>query len=262
MLLVPHNITGDVPSTLVVELHGMGDTNQMQFELSAFAQLAVEQNFIVAYPQGEELIWSLDVEEVDNGMDDVGFLLAVIEHIKEMHSIDENRIYMTGWSMGCMMTQLFAHEAQGILASAGCMSGYLMKDVSATISIPIPFMEIHGVLDSVVQYADNSVNFMIGFQSTRGLNVGAMQNLERWSNLNGCSGVVPEVFDSNDDFDIRGYSECENGVEVRLMSLYLARHNPYINDHDVHNKPGNPTDTPSTRILWEFMSQYEKQEFF
>jgi polyhydroxybutyrate depolymerase len=259
MLLVPNNLTQDIPVPLVIDLHGMGDTNQMQFELSAFAEIAVEENFIVAYPQGEELIWSIDVEEVDNGLDDIGFLLEIIASIKGMYSIDESRIHMTGWSMGCMMTQFFAVETQGILASAGCMSGYLMTEAPSTYSIPIPFMEVHGVLDSSIQYADNSANFMIGFQSTRGINVGAMQNLEYWADLNGCIGVVPEIFELNDDFDIRGYSECENGAEVRLMSLFLAQHNPYVNDHDIHDKPGNPTGTPSTRILWDFMSQFQKE---
>lgn len=259
MLLVPNNLTQDFPVPLVIDLHGMGDTNQMQFELSAFAEIAVEENFIVAYPQGEELIWSIDVEEVDNGLDDVGFLLEVIASIKGMYSIDDSRIHMTGWSMGCMMTQFFAVETQGILASAGCMSGYLMTEAPSTYSIPIPFMEVHGVLDSTVQYADNSVNFMIGFESTKGINVGAMQNLEYWADLNGCSGIAPEIFELNDDFDIRGYSECGNGAEVRLMSLFLAQHNPYVNDHDIHNKPGNPTDTPSTRILWDFVSKFQKE---
>ena len=69
----------------------------------------------------------------------------------------------------------------------------------------------------------------------------------------------PEIYELNDDFDIRGYSECENGAEVRLMSLFLAQHNPYVNDHDIHDEPGNPTGTPSTRILWDFMSQFQKE---
>ena len=259
MLLVPNNLTQDILAPLVIDLHGFGDTNQMQFELSAFAEIAVEENFIVAYPQGEELMWSIDVEEVDNGLDDVGFLLEMIESVKEMYSIDESRIHMTGWSNGCMMTQFFAVQTQGILASAGCMSGYLMTEAPSTYSLPIPFMEVHGVLDSSIQYTDNSANFMIGFQSTKGINVGAMQNLEYWAELNECSGVVPEIFELNDDFDIRGYSECGNGAEVRLMSLFLAQHNPYVNDHDIHDKPGNPTGTPSTHILWDFMSQFQKE---
>ena len=259
MLLVPNNLTQDILVPLVIDLHGFGDTNQMQFELSAFAEIAVEENFIVAYPQGEELMWSIDVEEVDNGLDDVGFLLEMIASIKGMYSIDESRIHMTGWSNGCMMTQFFAVETQGILASAGCMSGYLMTEAPSTYSPPIPFMEVHGVLDSSIQYTDNSANFMIGFQSTKGINVGAMQNLDYWADLNGCSGAVPEIYELNDNFDIRGYSECENGAEVRLMSLFLAQHNPYLNDHDIHDEPGNPTDTPSTRILWDFMSQFQKE---
>ena len=260
LLLVPNNVTQDITVPLVIDLHGMGDTNQMQFELSAFVELAVEENFIVAYPQGEELIWSIDVEEVDNGLDDIGFLLEMIASIKGMYSIDESRIHMTGWSMGCMMTQFFAVETQGILASAGCMSGYLMTEAPSTYSPPVPFMEVHGVLDPSLQYGDNSVNFMYGFQSTKGMNRGAMQNLDYWRDINGCNGIMPEIIEINDDFDIRGYTDCEDGTEVRLMSLFLAQHNPYLNDHDVHDASGNPTGTPSTRILWDFMSQFQRAD--
>ena len=118
------------------------------------------------------------------------------------------------------MTQRFAVETQGVVASIGCMSGYLMTEAPSTYIAPVPFMEVHGVLDTTVSYADNTAMTVYYFQNTVGFNKGAMQNLEYWADLNGCSGVAPEVITVNADYDIRGYSDCTSNAEVRLMSLF------------------------------------------
>ena len=110
---------------LVLDLHGFGHTSSSQMNISSFASLAVEEQFIVAYPQGYDSFWGLGFDGIDNDVDDVGFLLALIETVSEDQPVDETRVYMTGWSNGCKMTQRFAVETQGIVASIGCMSGYL-----------------------------------------------------------------------------------------------------------------------------------------
>ena len=45
------------------------------------------------------------------------------------------------------------------------------------------------------------------------------------------------------------------------MTLFYAQHNPYINDDPVSDPgrgSGNPTEIPSTEIIWDFMKQYSK----
>ena len=247
-LLVPGNLSATDSVSLVLDLHGHGGSSESQHEMSGFANLAVEKKFIVAYPQGYENFWGINIDGVDNDLDDVGFLLTIIETIVDTYPVNEKKIYMTGWSNGCMMTQRFAVETQNILASAGCMSGYLMTDAPSSYTAPIPFMEVHGMLDETVNYVDNTGTTMFYFQNIAGLNKGATQNLDYWADLNGCNGLGPELITINEDYDIRGYSECDSGAEVRLMSLFVAGHNPYLS--------GNPTGTPSSTILWEFMSQF------
>ncbi|MAT85993.1 MAG: hypothetical protein CMA25_03415 [Euryarchaeota archaeon] len=247
-LLVPGNLSATDSVSLVLDLHGHGGSSESQHEMSGFANLAVEKKFIVAYPQGYENFWGINIDGVDNDLDDVGFLLTIIETIVDTYPVNEKKIYMTGWSNGCMMTQRFAVETQNILASAGCMSGYLMTDAPSSYTAPIPFMEVHGMLDETVNYVDNTGTTMFYFQNIAGLNKGATQNLDYWADLNGCNGLAPELITINEDYDIRGYSECDSGAEVRLMSLFVAGHNPYLS--------GNPTGTPSSTILWDFMSQF------
>ena len=135
MLLVPEQLEADKAVPMVLDLHGGGGTNSLQYNMSGFAQLAEEQGFIVAYPQAHgERNWDIDIDGLRNDYDDMGYLMRIINVTSEEHLVDTNRLYMTGWSNGCMMTQRFAVETQSVLASAGCMSGYLMKEAPATSS--------------------------------------------------------------------------------------------------------------------------------
>ena len=231
---------------------------------SDFANISMEQGFIVAYPQGHNNLWNMGWDPITCSAgimcteeDDVGFILQMVDTITQNHSIDNSRIYSTGWSNGCGMTQRLAVEASDIFAAAGCMSMYRFVEAPSDYS-PIPFIEVHGLLDEIVQYATtaHSAPFF-------GPEKGAIQNLESWAELNGCQGTTPEVFESQDDYDIRGYTNCEDETQVMLVTLFFAAHNPYEHDDPVHD-PGrgwaNPTGVPTSTFIWEFMSKFSKSD--
>ena len=262
LLLVPLSLneSGNVP--LVVDIHGGGDDMYQQRWTSDFANISMEQGFIVAYPQGHNDLWNMGWNPITCSVgivcpeeDDVGFILQMVDTIMQNHSIDNSRIYLTGWSNGCGMTQRLAVEASDIFAAAGCMSMYRFVEAPSDY-LPIPFIEVHGLLDEIVQYATtaHSAPFF-------GPEKGAIQNLESWAELNGCQGTTPEVLESQDDYDIRGYTNCENETQVMLVTMFFAAHNPYEHDDPVHD-PGrgwaNPTGVPTSTIIWEFMSKFSK----
>ena len=262
LLLVPTIVNESSTVPLVVDIHGGGDDMYEQRWTSDFANISMEQGFIVAYPQGHNDLWNQGDGVLPGAdQDDVGFILKMVEKIQNNHSIDSSRIYVTGWSNGCGMTHRLAVQSSDVFAAAGCMSMYQFAEVAMGYS-PIPFMEVHGILDEIVHYGSAAfAGVILGIPGT-GVEQGAIQNLEQWANLNGCQGVMPEIIVVEDDYDIRGYSDCENGVEVRLMSLFFAAHNPYLYDDPVATPgrgDGNPTGVPSSRIVWDFMSQYSKE---
>ena len=129
------------------------------------------------------------------------------------------------------MTQRLAAQASEIFAAAACSSMYFWEDPSPDYS-PIPFMEIHGLVDELVHYPSVSlVGFYYGVYNIEAALVGAIQNFENWADMNGCQGLMPEIIDLQEDYDIRAYSDCENGAEVRLMTQFYTSHNPYLNDY-------------------------------
>jgi poly(3-hydroxybutyrate) depolymerase len=91
------------------------------------------------------------------GVDDVGFVRKVVEGSISAadHTIDTSRIYFSGHSMGCMMTQRMMIEANDLITAAGCMAGYLSVP-SQPVANNIPFIEVHGTADATVNFTHYS----------------------------------------------------------------------------------------------------------
>ena len=264
LLLVPMTLNESSTVPLVVDIHGGEDDMYQQRWTSDFANISMEQGFIVAYPQGHNNLWNMGWDSITCSAgilcteeDDVGFILQMVDIITQNHSIDNSRIYSTGWSNGCGMTQRLAVEASDVFAAAGCMSMYRFVEAPSDY-LPIPFMEVHGLLDEIIQYTTTAHSALIF-----GPEKGAIQNLESWAELNGCQGTTPEVIESQDDYDIRGYTNCENETQVMLVTLFFAAHNPYEHDDPV-TQPGrggaNPTGVPTSTMVWEFLSKFSKTD--
>ena len=262
LLLVPESIDLSIESPLVVDMHGIGGNMYLQHNLTRFANVSEEYGVYVVYPQGHNNEWNMGDDICCGDDDDFGFILEMIEIIKQKYTVDESRIYSTGWSNGCGMTQRLAAQASEIFAAAACSSMYFMDDPTADYS-PIPFMEIHGLVDELVHYPTVSlVGFYYGVYNVEAALVGAIQNFENWADMNGCQGLIPEIIALEEDYDIRAYTDCENGAEVRLMTQYYSSHNPYLNDYPassgIGRGKGNPTGIPTTEILWDFLNQHSK----
>lgn len=271
-LLIPDSVNKDTLVPLVVDIHGYTQDMDKHNNMTGFDEIAIEEGFIVVYPDGYENSWNAgDIccgVAHEEGIDDLSFLLGLVQNLIETQPVDKDRIYVSGWSNGCGMTQMLAVEASELFAAAGCMSFYLIAPPSSNYT-PIPFMEIHGLLDDLIVYGNAGLLTIFG-QDTEWTEEGAIQNLEDWKNLNNCEGTTPEIIITEDDYDIRGYSDCENGAEVRLMTLYYGGHNPYAKDCPDYQLDSpedviwscrkNPTGIESTRILWDFMNDFSKSD--
>ena len=264
LILIPENMDLAKENPLIIDMHGIGGNMYLQHNLTRFANISEEYGVYVAYPQGFNNEWNMADDLCCGDDDDFGFILEMIKTITQKYHVDETRIYPTGWSNGCGMTQRLAAQASEIFAAAACSSMYFWEDPSPDYS-PIPFMEIHGLVDELVHYPSVSlVGFYYGVYNIEAALVGAIQNFENWADMNGCQGLVPEIIDLQEDYDIRAYSDCENGAEVRLMTQFYTSHNPYLNDYPassgVGRGKGNPTGIQTTQILWDFLNQYSKGE--
>ena len=75
-----------------------------------------------------------------------------------------------------------------------------------------------------------------------------MKNIATWAGMNGCSGILPEMIEEYPDYSIQGYTDCDEDVEVQLVTLHLADHTPYPS--------ANPTGIQTTQMVWDFMDRF------
>lgn len=103
---------------LVFYFHGGGCVPLYGAEQSDWHDVADEENFIVVYPKASQRkMWNVWNDPMLDFSDEA-FFLALIEHMKTVHPIDETRIYVSGFSMGGMMSNAMACVQPNVVAAA------------------------------------------------------------------------------------------------------------------------------------------------
>lgn len=101
---------------LVFYFHGVNCVPLYGAEQSNWHDIADRENFIVIYPApAKAKCWN--IYDLPNMPSDFEFILALIDHIRQIHPIDESRIYATGFSMGGMMTHAITAAYPEIFAA-------------------------------------------------------------------------------------------------------------------------------------------------
>lgn len=102
---------------LVFNFHGVNCVPLYGAEQSGWHDIADREGFIVVYPAPAKFkAWNIFNDP--SLPSDFDFVLALIDHMKKVHPIDESRIYISGFSMGSMMTQALASVYPHIFAAA------------------------------------------------------------------------------------------------------------------------------------------------
>ena len=151
------------PAPLVLCMHGRGGTAESFLSLSGLSRVAEERNFIVVFPEAcvyqqrpgsvrNTLLWNGEYE--GEKIDDVAFLLKVVEDVKTRRAIDETRVYACGQSSGGMMTSALAEHAPQIIAAVSPWSALVDPDhdlvLPEKIDPAVPFMFLFGDRDWLV----------------------------------------------------------------------------------------------------------------
>ena len=276
---VPEMVNGTELAPLLLDLHGWSLSADKQKELTGFDVLAEEVGAIVLYPQGlakdgepalggSEESWNAGWccgDAVVHEIDDLGFLLSLIGLAQEIHPVDPSRIYVTGWANGCAMAHRLAFHASDVIAAMGCMSMYLLDDIEPGYS-PIPMLEVHGFVDDVVWYETSARPVFFNpsaWVDNAAYETGAIENLYELADANNCSGSIPDLNEPGALYSTQGFTDCENGAEGRLMTIYAGTHNPYQNDFGEPQDwpayiPGNGGLIPTEEIVWDFLSRFSK----
>ncbi len=252
ILYLPANYTPNSQMPLVFNLHGLGSNSFQQRFYSGMNAVADTSDFIVVYPDGIENAWNCGFNApYDSGVDDKGYIAALIDTIDANYGIDRNRVYSCGMSMGGFMSYYLACERSDIFAAVASVTGSITDSVIhyCDLQRPVPIMQFHGTEDPTVPY-----NGMPGaYPSMQGL-------VDFWVGQNNCTSTDVTMYDIPDTnlgdsstADVVIYDNCENNSQVILYTIYGGEHTwPGASlNIGITNK-----DVNASEEIWKFFSGY------
>lgn len=247
-LLVPDSLSADKSVPLIVALHGGGGTSRSMCRLrGGINELAIAEEFIVACPQGIENHWNdWRSEEAyraqRDDVDDVGFILALIDHLSREFPLDSNHIFITGVSNGGMMTLRMMCESPGTFTAAAVLIASMpVEGVTCTPPDHVSLLFMNGTEDPFIQWEGGTVRI---FRQEFGETMPVPNVVALWANANGCD-PSPDVIwlpdtDPDDETRIRqeAYQGCHEGSQILLYSV----------EGGGHTWPGGPQYAPRSLI--------------
>jgi polyhydroxybutyrate depolymerase len=145
---------------LILALHGGGGDPDQFASASGLARAANRAGFAVAFPagtgrRGERLLtWNGGYccgSAARKGVDDLGFLQAVIKDAADRFGVDGSGVYLTGMSNGSIMAETFAATYPDRIRAVAGVAG-TMDTASIRVKGRVPALIIHGTRDTMVPY--------------------------------------------------------------------------------------------------------------
>ena len=141
---------------LIISMHGSGQGADYQQAQAKWEPVADTAKFVVVFPSG------INKQRDISGNSDIDFILAIIDTMQRRYNIDPNRVYLSGFSMGGMMTYHAATRIANRIAAFAPVSGYPLWGSNYNSSRPVPLIHVHGTADDVVTY-NNVISYLNGW---------------------------------------------------------------------------------------------------
>ena len=231
MVHLPLAISTTHPLPLVVVLHDKGGNADSIARATQMSAKADEEGFIVVYPDGiahvsptnKQLTWNCcgPAEKKSTGIDDVGFMHLLIEHLQHAYKIDARRIYATGMADGGNMAYRLACELPSTFAAIAPVAaefGYAQCAPTQAVSVA----SIRGTADAKVQ---QPISYAISF----------------WVQQDQCATVAR--WERNGNILKATYANGQDSTEVVLYSIINGVH---------------AWSSPTTTLIWDFFVTHAK----
>jgi len=263
VLRLPAQRPAGKPLPLVLVLHGGGGNADYAERMTGFTPLAMQEGFAVAYPEGSSrfrgrlLTWNARHccgYAMENKVDDVAFIDALISHLIAEHGIDPRRVYVTGMSNGGMMAHQLGISLSHRLAAIAPVVGALFGD-EAQAAYPVAALMINGELDRSVPFAGGPPGGRFAYAWDGTPTWPASEQGSFWARANQCA---PNPQLTREGSLTRSDYRCPAGREVVLLALA----------DNGHAWPGGErgtdrADTPSTTLdasqaIWQFFRRHAR----
>jgi polyhydroxybutyrate depolymerase len=233
---------------------------------TGFSALADEACFVLAMPSAVGEIWN-DGRfrgSSSEGVDDVGYLLAVAEDACERLPIDRGRIYAVGMSNGATMAGRLACEQAGRIAAVAQVAGTVAVDVIERCrpAMAVPILSIHGTRDRYAPYAGGSARGMLARLIVRraaGPCLGVEEWARFWTGVNQADDG-PVIQTLPPDTTVRRWRGATPASDIVFYRVERGGHTWPGNRMWMPPFMGRTSQTfDATRVIWEFLAAHHRE---
>lgn len=216
---------------MILNLHGGGTSAKEAAYYSRMNEAAERFGFLAVYPQGVgperngRIVGTWNAarccgQAADAGVDDVGFVEAVIDDVQRHYSVDTRRIFATGLSNGALLSYRLAcalSDRVAAIAPIGAQDS--LRRCKPARAVPI--IHFHGTDDQAAPYAGGQCG---GKLNTKGWQCKSVPRyLEEWRLRNGCRSSRRQTYSKRGArcFEFKG---CRNHATVALCTIKDGGH--------------------------------------
>ncbi len=235
----PSDYNPEVPTPLVLLLHGYSNTGAEQESYMQFEPLIDQYGYFYLHPDGTTdalgfQFWNATDACCNfngSGVDDSGYLLALIDEMKSLYNIDDRRVYLIGHSNGGFMSYRMACDHPETIAAIASLAGATFYNPNdCTPAAAVHTLQIHGTNDAVIRYDGGSL-FGVPYP-------GAEETVETWVINNDCvleGEVLPSVdlvanIPGDETVVTRYATDCTPGGSAELWTIEGGVHSPLLSD--------------------------------
>jgi polyhydroxybutyrate depolymerase len=265
LVYAPGSLKESKKAPLLFHLHGGGGTAQGTpgLTFNKFNQLAEKEGFIVVYPNAIDKNWndgrSFHFKNHDfKDIDDVGFILQIIDQVSKKHLIDRDRIFSTGMSNGGFMTTRLLCDEADVFRGGAILTAQISEDYfpKCNPGQPVGVLVMNGTADELVPYDGGEIKVL---GQKRGEIISTDEYIDFWRKHNGCETTPNETLtvDTKDDgtsVQIDKYSGCDNRGALELYTINNGGHTwpggkQYLGERLIGK---TSRDINACEVIWDF----------
>lgn len=202
---VPEDYDSNKSYALMFYLHGAGQT---AFEVSneGYTEIAHKSDYLVVYPGAVLGSWKLYESS------DIDFIDKLINYMKQNYTIDKERVFVAGFSLGGFMAIKLAFEIPNKISAISVLSGSIFPEHLPQKQPPISVQHIHALDDGGILY-----------NGTKGQVLSIPESIEYWKNTNSTNTSSSTIHNSSGIVKERWESDKTN-CSVELITYELGGH--------------------------------------
>ncbi len=217
---------------LVINMHGLLSNGDTQAAFSGMEGFADGAGFLVISPDGtgSPRHWNITVDA--RGVDDIGYLRALIDEAEGRLCIDRRRVFMAGMSNGAGMTSAAACHLSDIVAAFAAVAGVHGPITCGRGARPVPLIAFHGTDDPFLTYTGGFGPSAVKLPRPTGVDLAILANypspdrrtaMQQWAALDGCA-LVPINTTQGTEVRVTRYEQCRPGTDVVLYTIVGGGH--------------------------------------